>query len=166
MCCKSGPLPPLTYTIKSGFRCFLRLRIPFVQVLAAAIQQRLAQSPVVQDKRVERANGSKVPWLVVSPDGVCSVAHKLSAAPTDSSNDDGKRGKQLVRPATLRCSCQLACEPASPVCSTMASPLLHQCVANSLLYMCVLLSLCRACSNLTSRDLFVQTDSSLLCQPS
>ncbi|KAL3148042.1 hypothetical protein ABBQ38_014331 [Trebouxia sp. C0009 RCD-2024] len=66
------------------------------RALAAVLQQMLAQSPTVQEKHVERAHSSKVPWLVVSPDGVCSVAHKLSVAPTDTSNDDAKHGKQLA----------------------------------------------------------------------
>lgn len=83
-----------------------------MQALAAVLQQRLAQTPTVQEKHVERAHSSKVPWLVVSPDGVCSVAHKISVAPTDKRNDDVKHGKQLVRLATQLCTCILACEHA------------------------------------------------------
>ena len=64
----------------------------------------MAQLATVHDNHiytVERANSSKVPWLVVGPGGVCSVAHKLSVAPVYTCNNDSKHGKQLlVRLAT------------------------------------------------------------------
>lgn len=91
------------HTTTLATQCFL-LTLALVQALAAAVQQRMAQLATVHDNHiytVERANSSKVPWLVVGPGGVCSVAHKLSVAPVYTCNDDSKHGKQLlVRLAT------------------------------------------------------------------
>lgn len=95
-----------------------------VQDLAAAMQQRVAQATTVHDdtvNNVERANSCKVPWLVVGPDGVCSVAHKLSMESMDSCTGDSKNGKQLlVRPATQLCSTEYALKPALLLCSAVA----------------------------------------------
>lgn len=70
-----------------------------VQELAAAIQQRMALAITVHGNQAyneQRDNSCKVPWLVVGPDGVCSVAHKLSVDTVDNC-DDKPRKQMLVR---------------------------------------------------------------------
>ena len=74
-----------------------------VQLVAVAVQQRLAQDGVTHDSdvyEVERTNSSKVPWLVVGPDGNCSIAHKLRV---DRSSSDRKK-QPLVRASCVQVS--------------------------------------------------------------
>ena len=99
----------------SCFSCLLS-----VQDLAAAMRQRVTQATTVHDNDVysaERAVSCKVPWLVVGPDGVCSVAHKLTVETVENCSGDSKHGTQvLVRPATQHCSGK--CPQAQSCCNT------------------------------------------------
>lgn len=79
------------------------------------MQQRVTQATTVHDNNVydvERVKSCKVPWLVVGPGGVCSVAHKLSVESVDNCGGDGKLSTQvLVRPATQLCLGRCAPKP-------------------------------------------------------
>lgn len=110
-----------------------------LQDLAAAIQQRMALGITVHGNQVynEQLNDScKVPWLVVGPDGVCSVAHKLSVESVDNCNDKQKK-QMLVRETTH--NSPVDCLPSPDVleldhCVTGCACYMHSYAATTELY--------------------------------
>ena len=65
------------------------------------MQARLAQGNAANGSgtpEVERTNSSKVPWLVVRPDGVeLAIAHKVRLAPSSNDTDHKMAKATLVR---------------------------------------------------------------------
>ena len=75
---------------------------------------------------VERTNSSKVPWLVVGPDGIeLAIAHKIRVGCPSSSTDQDTSNLPTVRPPhTVGCkqkhSKGNACLVAAPVAAPVA----------------------------------------------
>ncbi len=72
-----------------------------MQRLALAMQQRQAQghpATASETAQVDRTNSSKVPWLVVGPDGIeLAIAHKVRTAPSSNNTDSDAAKTILVR---------------------------------------------------------------------
>jgi len=84
-------------------RCSYKLL--FAQQLALAAQLHLAQDDNTNGlggTEVERTNSSKVPWLVVGPDGIeLAIAHKVRVAPPTNLSDEDTSKVPLVRLACM-----------------------------------------------------------------
>jgi len=94
-----------------------------VQQLALAAQLQLAQDNHANGRgatEVERTNSSKVPWLVVGPDGIeLAIAHKVRVAPPTNLSDQDTSKAPLVRRA---CIYVCAAPPMwLPVCLTVST---------------------------------------------
>ena len=72
-----------------------------MQLLAIALQQRLAQESAANlsdAHEVQRTNSSKVPWLVIGPNGVeLAVAHKIRVFPVANNTEQHPAKPTLVR---------------------------------------------------------------------
>lgn len=109
-----------------------------MQTLAAAVQQRIAQGTGTHDNgiyEVERATSSKVPWLVVGPDGVCSVAHKLRADPIGQTEQSKS---SLVRTSNCAAALYPACLLPGLHSSHHAAALYPACLLSGLHLLCAL----------------------------
>ncbi len=94
-----------------------------MQQLALAAQLQLAQDNHANGlgaTEVERTNSSKVPWLVVGPDGIeLAIAHKVRVAPPTNLSDQDTSKAPLVRRA---CIYVCAAPPMwLPVCLTVST---------------------------------------------
>ncbi len=94
-----------------------------MQQLALAAQLHLAQDDHANGlgaTEVERTNSSKVPWLVVGPDGMeLAIAHKVRVALPTSLSDQDTSKAPLVRRA---CMHVCAAPPTwLPVCLTVST---------------------------------------------
>ena len=98
-----------------------------MQQLALAVQLQLAQDDHANGlgaTEVERTNSSKVPWLVVGPDGIeLAIAHKVRVAPPTSLSDQDTSKAPLVRHASIHVC---AAPPMwLPICLTVSTCYCH-----------------------------------------
>ena len=118
-----------------------------LQRLAQAIQQRLAAQNQTadgsSDTEIERTHSSKVPWLVVGPDGIeLAIAHKERLPRATTADNDQIKTAQVRTAVCLLC---MARKTASVLLTRHAYlPLCHhQCMCRSQAYI-----QCPCCSGL------------------